>query len=156
MRLKGWILVLAVTFACSRSEGLLRRIEPVAVNSNPATLTVDAPRGAGNLDARAAALVAAICSAGGSIGTVPGLEPFGPRLTERLSDLHGELAAGCTGTLVPGEPNPEGDGWATHHLLLRVGDRDLLGLCLAYDARRDTFRVVGFWTPSAEASTTEG
>ncbi|HEV7667408.1 MAG TPA: hypothetical protein VGS22_02710 [Thermoanaerobaculia bacterium] len=147
--MKVWILALAVTFACSQSEGPVQRMEPVAVNSKPETSTGAASTGPGDPDTRAAAVTAAICSAGGSAGTVPGLEPFGPGLTERLSDLHGELAAGCTGTLVRGEPkSPGGDGRASHHLLLRVGDRNLLGLRLAYDPRRDTFQVLGFWRPT--------
>jgi hypothetical protein len=108
---------------------------------------------AGNPDRRAEAVGAALCASIETAGEVPGLVRLGSGLRDRLASLRGELSDGCTAEIRSGDaPAPLGDGRGTHHILLRSGGREILGLRLAYDRSLAGFHVLGFWTPNQNES----
>lgn len=98
------------------------------------------------VESRAHAVGSALCASGGTPAPVAGLVRIGDGLRQRLSDLHGQLQADCSVDVRSGDaPGALGDGRASHHLLLRSGGAEVLGLRLRWDRRRGAFHVVGFW-----------
>lgn len=102
----------------------------------------------GRVRQRAEAVGTALCGSDGTAARIPGLVQIGDGLRQRLSDLHGQLLADCTVEVRGGDaPGALGDGRASHHLLLRSGGAEALGVRLRWDRGRGAFHVVGFWKP---------
>jgi hypothetical protein len=108
------------------------------------------------LESRAERVGVALCAAAvkGMPLKAPGplavqdLDGVGPDLTQRLRDLAPQLAPGCTARPIRADsPLSRGDGRGTHHLMVRVKDRDVFGLRLRYEPGEDRFHILGYWTP---------